>query len=165
MKTTDVVTRNNDYDFFDYSYYGFNNVISEEEKKKKKIIEEKTISKIVCEDRNINVNLFALRELESLGFKKEISTVFMTKLIENIYHERKAFDESDYFDLSLPDNEHYTELVDYFKLGNESTYRSLIAKAIIDSNSESKNINDIVYGIISSISTKIDKGIKLKLEA
>lgn len=165
METADVKTRDKNYSTFDYSYYGFNNEISEEEKRKRIIIEEKIISKMVCKDKNINVNLFALEELEKIGFKKEISTIIMSQLIENVYHERKAFDASDYFDLSLSDNEHYTELVDYFKIGNESTYRGLIAKAICDSNSESKNINDIVYGIAERISKKIDKSLIKELQA
>ena len=85
--------------------------------------------------------------------------------IPNEVVEKKINEFIDVFDLSLSDNEHYTELVDYFKIGNESTYRGLIAKAICDSNSESKNINDIVYGIAERISKKIDKSLIKELQA
>ena len=78
-------------------------------------------------------------------------------MIENIYHERSMFDESSYFDLSLPDNPHYKYLTDKYMIGNEKIFRGLIAGAIGSSNCETKNINDLVFGVTNSIIKEIDK--------
>ena len=92
-------------------------------------------------------------------------TYFLSKLIENLYHERKAYNSSDYFELNKPGNKHYLGLLDYFKVGDEQLYKGLIAKSIGDSESESKNINDIAYGIVHKISNNLEINQKLKLEA
>ena len=70
--------------------------LSKEEQKKLEIDMVKTISRKECNDKNINVSLIAYNELGNIGFKKDMPTYFLSKVIENLYHERKEFDSSDY---------------------------------------------------------------------
>ena len=130
--------------------------LSKEEQKKLEVEMVKTISRKECSDKNIDVSLIAYNELSSLGFKKDIPTYFLSKIIENLYHERKEFDSSDYFDLTIEENEHYKELVDYYNIGNEQFYRAMIAVAIGSSDCENKNVNEVVYGVVSNISKNIN---------
>lgn len=130
--------------------------LSKEEQKKLEIDMVKTISRKECSDKNINVSLIAYNELGNIGFKKDMPTYFLSKVIENLYHERKEFDSSDYFDLTMKDNEHYKELVDYYNIGDEQFYRAMIATAIGDSDCKNKNVNDVVYGVVSKISKNIN---------
>lgn len=150
------------YDFRDY--YPLNE-LTEKEKELIEIETEKMISKKQCEDKNINISLIALDELEKIGFKKNMLGIVLSKLVEDVYHERKAFSSSDYFDLSIPDNRHYVNLVNYYVVEDEQFYRGLVAKAIGDSDCKSKNINDIVYGVVNNISYNLENNQSLKLEA
>ena len=70
--------------------------------------------------------------------------------------ENCEFDSSDYFDLTIEENEHYKELVDYYNIGNEQFYRAMIAVAIGSSDCENKNVNEVVYGVVSNISKNIN---------
>ncbi|MBO5529859.1 MAG: hypothetical protein J5970_00480 [Bacilli bacterium] len=126
-------------------------LLTKEQLKKEDIDTAKTISQKECNDKSINVSLIAYKELSNIGFKKDIPTYFLSKLIENLYHERKEFDSSSYFDLTMDDNEHYKELATYYNIGDEKFYRAMIATAIGNSNCETKNVNDIVYKIVTSI--------------
>lgn len=139
--------------------------LTEEEKAKIEIELVKAISKKESIDNNINVSLIAYNELESIGFKNDVSTVFLSKLVEDLYHERKAYDSSDYFDLSMDDNAHYSKLVDYFIIGNEQFYKIMLDKAIKESECETEDINEIVYGVVGVVSNKINNRKKIKLEA
>lgn len=139
--------------------------LTAEELKKMELVLVKELSKKECSDKNINVSLIALNELRSIGFNNDVSILFLSKLIEDVYHERKVYEQSDYFDLSTPENEHYKELANYYQMCDEQFYRVMVAKAIGDSKCETKNINDIVYGIVSIISNKIKNNNTLKLEA
>ncbi len=161
-KNTDVT---NLLYFFNYLSSDDEEKLSVEEIEKNSIELEKTISKKMCEDKNINISLIALNELEKIGFKKDLPAFVFSKLIEDLYHERKAYSSSDYFDLNKPGNKHYLELIDYFRVGNEQLYKGIIAKSIGESESESKNINDIAYGIVHKISNNLEINQKLKLEA
>ena len=58
------------------------------------------------------------------------------------------------------DNEHYKELADFYKIGNEQFYISMVAGAIGSSKCECKNINEIVYGVASNVSKVINKTVK-----
>ena len=152
---------------FEYEFYEEDSSIEElslEEKKKLDLELVKAISKKECYDNNINVSLFALNELKSIGFKEDLSTLFLSKMIEDVYHERNNFDSSDYFDLSIPDNEHYSKLLDCF-VGDEQFCRAMIAVSIGNSDCETKNINDIVYNVINIISKKINNNNTLELGA
>ena len=150
------------YDFVDY--YPING-LTEEEKELIEIEAVKMISKEQCRDKNINISLIALDELEKIGFKKNILGIIISKLVEDVYHEREAFSSSDYFDLSIPENKHYTNLAKYYIVEDEQFYRGLVAKAIGDSDCQSKNINDVVYGVVDNISYNLEKNQSLKLEA
>lgn len=142
-----------------YKYYTVK--IMEELKRREKYFDSMTTLKELKEnsdDNSINISFLALKKLEELGFKKEsFSTEVLANMIENIYHERSMFDESSYFDLSLPDNPHYKYLADKYMIGNEKVFRGLIAGAIGSSNCETKNINDLVFGVTNSIIKEIDK--------
>ncbi len=149
--------------FIDSSYEDYEN-LTKEEIEWMNLVEEKSISKKQCEEKGINVSLFALEELEKNGFNKDISTYVLSKLVEDLYHERKVFSSEDYFDLSKSDNKHYSNLVDYFKVGDEQLYRALVAKSIGDSKYETKNVNDIVYGTVKNVSKMINNKPTIKYE-
>ena len=138
---------------------------TEEELKKQAIIETKSISKKICDDKSINISLIALEELEKLGFKNDLSTYILSKLVEDLYHERKAYNSTSYFDLSSFDNEHYKNLYNYFKVGDEQFYRALIAKSIGESSSDMTNINDIAYGVVKKVDKRLINSKIFKLNA
>ncbi len=140
-------------------------LLTPEQQKREDINTVTMISKKECNDKSINVSLIAYNELSNIGFKRDIPTYFLSKLIENLYHERNEFDSSNYFDLTMNDNEHYKELAKYYNVGDERFYRGMIAEAIGSSRCETKNINDLVYGIISNMSHIIKNNNYLKLEA
>ena len=48
------------------------------------LVEEKTISKKICEDKGINISLIALQELEKIGFKRDLPAFVFSKLIEDL---------------------------------------------------------------------------------
>lgn len=135
-------------------------LLTKEEQKKEDIYTARMISKNECNDKCINVSLIAYNELSNIGFKRDIPTYFLSKLIENVFHERKEFDSSDYFDLTMDDNEHYKELVRYYNIGDEKFYRAMIATAIGNSNCDSKNVNDIVYRIVTDIPKLVNTNVK-----
>lgn len=135
-------------------------LLTPDEQKKEDIETVKMISKKECSDKSIDVSLIAYKELNNIGFRKDIPTYFLSKLIESVYHERKEFDSSNYFDLSMEDNEHYKELAEYYNVGDEKFYRAMIATAIGNSNCESKNVNDIVYKIVTDIPTLVNVYVK-----
>lgn len=116
-------------------------------------------------NNNTNISLIALEKLEELGFKKDIGTILFAGLIEDLYHERRVFDSSDYFDLSKPNNPHYKYLVNRTKVGNEDNFKALIARSIGTSSCETKNINEIAYKVTNEICKKLDKRLILKKEA
>lgn len=151
--------------FYDSMEYDVYENLPQEQKEEIELNEAKSVSRGLCKERNINISEIASDELEKMGFKKDIPTFIFSKLIEDVYHERSMFNASDYYNLSIAENEHYTRLVNEYKIGSEKMYISLIAKAISESNAESKNINDIVYGIVKKISIKIDNSLKLQLGA
>lgn len=135
-----------------------------EEIKKLDMYLEKEVSRKECLDKNINISLIALSELKSIGFKEDIPSLILSKLVEDVYHERNYFDASDYFDLSNPDNEHYSKLVDDFVV-DEQQCRAMIAISIGKSDCENKNINEIVYGVVTKISNKMKNDNTYRLEA
>lgn len=139
--------------------------LTEEELRNLEIETAKAISKNECSDKNINVSFIALNELKSMGFKNDVSTFFLSKLIEDLYHERKEFDGSDYFDLKKKDNVHYSNLLDQLIIGDQEFYKIMINRAIKESNCETKDINEIVYGIVGLVSKKINNSNKIRLEA
>ena len=106
-------------------------------------------------NKNTNISLIALEKLEEIGFNKDLGTVLFAGLIEDLYHERKVFNSSDYFDLSKPDNPHYKYLVDKFKIGDEKRFKAFIALSIGTFNCETKNINEIAYSITKEISKEL----------
>lgn len=139
--------------------------LTEEELKSLEIETAKAISKKECSDKNINVSFIVLNELRSIGFKNDLSTVFLSKLIEDLYHERKVFDGSDYYDLKNKDNTHYLNLVDQLIIGNQEFYKIMIDGAIKESECETKDINEIVYGTVGLVSKKISNSNIIRLEA
>ncbi len=128
-----------------------------EEQKRLDIEMAKSISRKECSDRNINVSLIAYNELGKLGFKDGLPTYYLSKLIESLYHERKEFDSSNYFDLSMEDNEHYKELFENYDIKDEKFYRAMVATAIGNSSCEIKNINDLAYIVVSDVSKEISQ--------
>ncbi|MBQ1496503.1 MAG: hypothetical protein IIZ40_04085 [Bacilli bacterium] len=138
--------------------------ITNENQKKNEIIEVKEISKKLCEEKNINVNRLVLKELEELGFKKDLPSFFLSKIIEEFYHEREAFDDSEYFDLSFSNNEHYSSLQNKYCIYPLEAYRGFVAKAVGESSYENKNINDVVFDLVKRVSKKIEASKKLTLE-
>ena len=60
----------------------------------------------------------------------------------------------------MDDNEHYKELVRYYNIGDEKFYRAMIATAIGNSNCDSKNVNDIVYRIVTDIPKLVNTNVK-----
>ncbi|MBR3117148.1 MAG: hypothetical protein IKF36_04665 [Bacilli bacterium] len=116
-------------------------------------------------NKKTNISLVALEKLEEIGFQKDIGTLLFAGLIEDLYHERKVFNSSEYFDLSKPDNPHYKYLVDKFKIGDEKRYKALIALSIGTSNCDTKNINEIAYSITDKISKELSDGFILQKKA
>lgn len=116
-------------------------------------------------NKNTNISLIAFKKLEEIGFKNDIGTLLFSGLIEDLYHERKVFDSSDYFDLSKPDNPHYKYLVEKLKIGDENKFKALIALSIGTSDCEVKNINEIAYSITNDIIKELSNEKVLQIEA
>lgn len=145
-----------------YKYYDTRVKMELEEKEDdfKIIAETKKVRENSMEklDNSINISLLALNNLGEIGFnKKSFSTIALADLIEEVYHERSKIDDSDYFDLSNPENIHYKHLADRFMIGNKDIFRGLIASAIGTSNCENKNINDIVFGVTENIVNQLNQ--------
>lgn len=142
--------------------------LTKEELKRLEINTANAISRQRCSDNNIDVSLIALDELKSIGFKSDMSTMVFSKLIEDLYHERTVYDESDYFNLVDYNNDHYSRLEDNIGI-KEEFCRAMIAFSIDKSDCETKNVNDIVYTVVGRISKKINNSknnnIKFRLEA
>ena len=75
------------------------------------------------------------------------------------------FDGSDYYDLKNKDNTHYLNLVDQLIIGNQEFYKIMIDGAIKESECETKDINEIVYGTVGLVSKKISNSNIIRLEA
>lgn len=137
--------------------------LNKKNQKRDEIIEVSELSKNFCKEKNIDVNGIIINELYSLGFKIDISSFFLSKLIEEFYHERKAFDCSDYFDLSYSDNEHYSKLQNKYGAYPVELYRGFIAKSIAEASYEEKNINNVVLSLVDKVSKKIETSKQLQI--
>lgn len=106
------------------------------------------------ENGDTNISLVALEKLRELGFTSTIGTLYLANIIEDLYSEEiliKSLGMCDYFDLSLHDNIHYRYLYERYNINDENYYRGAIAIAIAKSTCETKNINEIVYGVLDRI--------------
>lgn len=135
------------------------NIINSNENVNEKKLKELQLKN---KDNNINISLIALNKLGKIGFnEKNLGTLFLSNIIEFLYYEKEYFDGSDYFDLSLPNNIHYKFLEEKYGLDNVDLYRGFIAREIGISKCETKNINEIVYSVISMVTKELNSKKKI----
>ena len=122
----------------------------------KQIMVNRSIHEI--EEQGINVFSFAICLLKKYGFSlSNCGTYYIADVIEQIYYERKIFDEKlEYFNLDIYDNEHYINVCDKYECNLESLHL-LIGCVHYYSRLRENSMNTLVYGIVKIISEQYDK--------
>jgi len=140
------------------------NLVKKKTKEEKIMDMSRSLRASQKDKEDTDISYVALEKLRELGFTNTLGTLYLANIIEDLYSEElllKSLGMCDYFDLSLHDNVHYKYLVERYRINDEKYYRGAIAIAIAKSKYESKNINDIAYGVLDSIKNTKKNTLKL----
>ncbi len=124
----------------------------------KKRYEEEKKSIRNCDNSKIAIGQVALDLLEGLGFERENrGTIFLSSIIENLYHERKIFNQDNkFFDFNDRNNNHYIFLKEYYECSLVVILKAIreeIAKSFLSD----KSLNDIIYSVTNDIISQYDR--------
>ena len=140
------------------------NLVKKKTKEERIIDMSRSLRAIQRDKEDTDISFVALEKLRELGFTNTLGTLYLANIVEDIYSEELLLDTlgmCDYFNLGLHDNIHYKYLVERYRINDEKYYRGAIAIAIARSKCDSKNINDIAFGVLDSIKKTKKNTLKL----